>query len=69
MADIEGPKELLCAACLEYLGRVYAHQADHLGELHAPRCKATKEQHEQALVDVVFAEITNDTSALDRRLA
>jgi hypothetical protein len=66
MADL---KDLVCAACLEHLGRVYEWQAAHLGELHAEKCTASPEQHAKALVDVQFAEMTGDTTALTRRLA
>ena len=59
---------LVCAACGQHLGRIQPHQADHLGTLHAPHCTATREQHAQALVDVVFAEQTGDTTALDNRI-
>jgi hypothetical protein len=66
--DPDRTYSLCCAACLQYLGTVYPHQADHLGELHSTRCTAGPQAHAQALVDVVFAEQTGDTTALDNRI-
>lgn len=59
--------DVVCPACFRYLGRVYAHHADHLAEVHIAHCPATDEEREQAIADVDFARVTGDTTILEQR--
>jgi hypothetical protein len=60
---------VVCPACRQYLGQVFARHADDLTMLHAMRCTASREEHEQACIDIQFANQTGDVTALVKRLA
>ena len=60
--------DVVCPACLAFLGKVYARHADYLAEQHAARCKSTPDEKQAAAYEVEFAAITGDTSVLDRRM-
>lgn len=57
--------EVVCGACAQSLGHVYPRHAEHLQDMHS--CTATKEEWQQGLVDMKFAEQTGDATALTRR--
>ena len=64
MTDPNKIYRVVCPACGELLGRVYARHADHITLLHAPHCPATEAQHAQAIEDMKFAEVTGCTAHL-----
>jgi hypothetical protein len=55
---------IVCAGCRKHLGSVLPRHADTFQDIHAKRCPATRQQHEQAVIDVQYAQITGDTTAL-----
>ena len=55
---------VVCAGCRKHLGSVLPRHADTLQDIHAKHCTATRQQHEQAVIDVQYAQITGDVTAL-----
>jgi hypothetical protein len=56
---------VICPACHITLGRATFHDSDALARAH--HCPATREEQEQAIIDVEFAALTGDATALMRR--
>ena len=56
---------VVCPACHTTLGRATYRDSDALALAH--ECPASPEEQEQAIINVEFAALTGDTSALRRR--
>ena len=59
---------VVCPACLTLLGKVLGRYADRLVDEHQNDCTATAERKQAAAIDVQFACLTGDTSALENAL-
>lgn len=55
---MEADMRIVCPACDQVLGHGDQLAALNLAQGHGPICPATDEEHQQALVDIVFKEMT-----------
>lgn len=57
---MEADMRIVCPACDQVLGHGDQLAALNLAQGHGPICPATDAEHQQALVDIVFKEMTSE---------